>query len=180
MVNDAQVSRTKPKNRSSQVDAPEIDEMRSGRIEAAQSSMLDRLSHEKEGDETDGDCPGKQISETGVPELQKDVVKEQVSLPRKKRCHDEMEDNIGLQENETAAASSSGFVNARSERCEPEKKRCREEEPSDLARDTTPVSCSSLSPRVDEFHFRELTSGTFRLTSECLLREGASLSRHEA
>ncbi|KAG5986460.1 hypothetical protein E4U52_000218 [Claviceps spartinae] len=138
MVDDAQVSRTKPKNGSSQVDVPEIDEMRSGRIEAAQSSMLDRLSHEKEGDETNGDCPGKQISETDVSELQKDVVKEQVSLPRKKRCHDEMEDNIGLQENETAAASSSGFVNARSERCESEKKRCREEEPSDLARDTTP------------------------------------------
>ncbi|KAG6042493.1 hypothetical protein E4U17_001415 [Claviceps sp. LM77 group G4] len=158
MVDDA---RTKPKNGSSQVDAPEIDEVRSGRIEVAQSSMPDRLSHEREGEETNGDCAGNQLSETGVPELQNDVVKEQVSLPRKKRCHDEMEDNIGLQDDETAAASSPGFANARSERCGPEKKRCREEEPSDLARDTTPgPRFPDMKPEITKEIQHELSTDT--------------------
>ncbi|KAG6286883.1 hypothetical protein E4U45_008312 [Claviceps purpurea] len=161
MVDDAQGSRAKPKNGSSQVDTPEIDEMRSGRIEVAQSSTLDRSSHEKEGEETNGDCPGNQMSDIGVPELQNDVVKDQVSLARKKRCHDEMEDNIGLQENETAAVSSPGFANARSERCEPEKKRCREEEPSDLARDTTPgPRFPDMKPEITKEIQPELSTDT--------------------
>ncbi|KAG5951046.1 hypothetical protein E4U53_003870 [Claviceps sorghi] len=134
MADDVQRTGTNPKNESAQAETAEDAETRATRQELKQSSISDEPSDGGEERKPDRDRP--ETPSSCVPETQKVELKEQISPPKKKRSHDQLEGSQGPQEDDLTDAASSKSANSRTERDEPEKKRYREKKSSDTIQDT--------------------------------------------
>ncbi|KAM7195636.1 nucleoporin NUP56 [Naviculisporaceae sp. PSN 640] len=108
------------------------------------------------GDEAPADKPtlGASTPENGSPRLDHNDLREQVSSPKKKRAHDELDE--GAQESPKKGASTTNTtipIKRRSDRTEPEKKRPRDRQADEEARNSQdeeePRSDSSARSSLD-------------------------------
>ncbi|KAG5999908.1 hypothetical protein E4U21_006152 [Claviceps maximensis] len=129
MADDVPRPEANPKNEPTQVEPAEDAETRATRRELKQSSISDGPSNEKEERKPDPDRPETPSLE--VSEMQCNDSNEKITLPKKKRSHDQFEGNQGPQESDATDVASSESGNGRTARCEPEKKRYREKKSSD-------------------------------------------------
>jgi DEAD/DEAH box helicase domain-containing protein len=104
-----------PKNEPLNVETKEDAETRATRRELKQSSISDPPTSGAEDVANTSDAPDKDM-------------KEQITSPKKKRAHDQLEGSKGEEENDTNSVASSDSAKDRSLRLEPEKKRHRDED----------------------------------------------------
>ncbi|KAG6027140.1 hypothetical protein E4U41_001043 [Claviceps citrina] len=129
MADDVQRPGTSSKVESTQVEAAEDAETRAARRELKQSSISDQLS--TDGEEMNRDRQRQDPPSLAISEPKNHEFKEQISSPKKKRAHDQLDGNEGVQESDTTSVTSSDSAKDRTARHEPEKKRCREKESSE-------------------------------------------------
>lgn len=130
MADDVQGPSIIPKNELGQVQAAEDAETRATRRELKQSSISDQLSDDGGNAATDGGRP--ETPNLGTSEAPSDELKEQISSPKKKRAHDQLDGNQESPENDATSVTSTDSAKDRTSRHEPEKKRHRDEESTDL------------------------------------------------
>jgi len=104
-----------PKNEPLNVETKEDAETRATRRELKQSSISDPPTSGAEDAANTSDAPDKDM-------------KEQITSPKKKRAHDQLEGSKEAEENDTNSIASSDSAKDRSLRLEPEKKRHRDED----------------------------------------------------
>lgn len=126
--------------------------------DTAASSQDDKSAS---GDEAPADKPTLKAStpESGSPRLDPNYLKEQVSSPKKKRAHDELDE--GAQESPKKGVSTVNTtipVKSRSDRTEPEKKRPRDRQADEEARNSQDEEVMLILSRARQE--RESNSGT--------------------
>ncbi|KAG5983847.1 hypothetical protein E4U55_006997 [Claviceps digitariae] len=89
MADDAPSPGANPKNGSAQLETAEDAAARATSQEPKQPSISDKPSNEGEEKKPDGDCP--ETPSVGASEAQDNELNEQISLPKKKRSHDQLE-----------------------------------------------------------------------------------------
>ncbi|KAL6920780.1 hypothetical protein ACHAP8_004895 [Fusarium lateritium] len=104
-----------PKNEPLNVETNEDAETRATRRELKQSSISDPPTSGPEDAANTSDAPDKDM-------------KEQITSPKKKRAHDQLDGSKEEEENDTNSVASSDSAKDRSLRLEPEKKRHRDED----------------------------------------------------
>lgn len=129
MADDVQGAGASPKNEPTHIETTEDAETRAARRELKQSSISDepdKTAQDLATDENRPETPSLDITDEQIDEL-----KEQVSSPKKKRAHDQLDGEQGSQDNDTTSVTSTDSAKDRATRLEPEKKRHRDGEPSD-------------------------------------------------
>lgn len=127
---------TSPKSDPVDLEAKEDAETRAARRELKQSSISD-APQPQQGDTTDDDKaaaaqPATPPDEGAAGDAENDELKEQVSSPKKKRAHDQLDSGSkGTLETDAASEASTDSAKDRTARSEPEKKRHRDGEPSE-------------------------------------------------
>lgn len=120
-----------PKNDAArpEVDAKEDADTRAARRELKQSSISDPspAAAAKDGQERPATPTEDATSEHN------DELKEQVSSPKKKRAHDQLDQSKDDEKDDAASVASADSAKDRASRLEPEKKRHRDEEGSTAA-----------------------------------------------
>uniref|UniRef100_A0A1Y1LQP2 RanBD1 domain-containing protein n=1 Tax=Photinus pyralis TaxID=7054 RepID=A0A1Y1LQP2_PHOPY len=126
MADDVQGAGFSPKNEPTHVETTEDAETRATRRELKQSSISDQPGKSTATDDNRPETPSVGISDEKIDEL-----KEQVSSPKKKRAHDQLDGEQDSQDNDATSVTSTDSAKDRAMRTEPEKKRHRDEEPVD-------------------------------------------------
>ncbi|KHN97870.1 Pleckstrin-domain containing protein [Metarhizium album ARSEF 1941] len=135
MADDVRGAGSSPKNEPAHVETTEDAETRATRRELKQSSISDQPDKTTV---TDDDRP--ETSFVGVSNEKSEELKEQVSSPKKKRAHDQLEEEPGPQDNDATSVTSTDSAKDRAMRLEPEKKRHRDEEPAETVSNPPPVT----------------------------------------
>ncbi|OAA44393.1 Pleckstrin-domain containing protein [Metarhizium rileyi] len=127
MADDVQGAGVSPKNESTHVETTEDAETRATRRELKQSSIYDQPDEATASDDNRPETPS-----LGIPEETREQLKGQVSSPKKKRAHDQLDGEHESQDNDAISITSTDSAKDRTMRLEPEKKRHRDEEPVDI------------------------------------------------
>jgi DEAD/DEAH box helicase domain-containing protein len=131
MADDSQGAGASPKDEPTHVEVAEDAETRATRRELKQSSISDQGEKTREDSATDDNRP--ETPSLALPADKIDRMKEQVSSPKKKRAHDQLDEEQASQDNDTTSVTSTDSAKDRSTRLEPEKKRHRDHEPADVS-----------------------------------------------
>jgi DEAD/DEAH box helicase domain-containing protein len=123
---------TSPKPDPVDVEAKEDAETRAARRELKQSSISD-APPPSEGETADGKTASTTAARPATPsDAENEDLKEQVSSPKKKRAHDQLDSGAKEpQEADAASEASTDSAKDRTSRLEPEKKRHRDDESSE-------------------------------------------------
>lgn len=126
--------------------ANEDAETTAARRELKQTSISERAGYVQQLSQDDKSAsdddapsdraPGRRITpEVSLGPPREEVLKEQISSPKKKRAHDELDENrdvaeAPLEEGSSKKPTSAGVTQSRTDRSEPEKKRPRDRQAS--------------------------------------------------
>ena len=122
-----------PKMEPTTIEHPEDAETRATRRELKQSSISEKLdSDEKDKTEPEADSRQPETPRTEESERKANDLADQVSSPKKKRAHDQLEGHRDAQEDDSASVVSNDSGKDRATRLEPEKKRHRDGEPLEM------------------------------------------------
>lgn len=141
MADDVQGAGASPKNEPTHVETTEDAETRAARRELKQSSISDQPDSPGVVPTADDNQP--ETPSIGISDEKSDELKEQVSSPKKKRAHDQLDSEQEPQENDATSVTSTDSAKDRATRLEPEKKRHRDGEPVDTASVRSSLSLSS-------------------------------------
>lgn len=132
-----------PKNEALSVEGKEDAVTRATRHELKQSTISDSRPATAEGSGT-ATPAGANMSDERDNDL-----KDQVASPKKKRAHDQLEGSIEVEENDANSVASTDSAKDRASRLEPEKKRHRDGENSDV--EVVCLVCSRLCARLSNY-----------------------------
>ncbi|POR36661.1 Ran-binding protein 3 [Tolypocladium paradoxum] len=136
-----------PKNDPTLVEANEDAETRAARRELKQSSISDPppsttdSGHDSAADDKAEDRHATPAGDAS--DAQNEDLREQVSSPKKKRAHDQLDGDMEAEDNDATSVASTDSAKHRASRLEPEKKRHRDEEPKDTT--TNPLQADAQS-----------------------------------
>lgn len=123
--------KTSPKNKLAQVDISEDADTRAARRELKQSSISDPPTTVGKP-VIDSPIQDKTVCCATSGDLVLDILqqnlKDQISSPKKKRAHDQLDGSQPAEENDATSVASTESAKDRTSRLEPEKKRHRDEE----------------------------------------------------
>ncbi|OAA69044.1 hypothetical protein ISF_03419 [Cordyceps fumosorosea ARSEF 2679] len=117
-----EIKAVSPKDYSAQISAAEDADTRAARRELKQHSISDPVG---DGSPADTDRP-ETPAEDDVTDKRNDELKEQVSSPKKKRAHDQLDPAKDDEQNDADSVASADSAKDRASRSEPEKKRHRD------------------------------------------------------
>ncbi|KAH7327892.1 hypothetical protein B0I35DRAFT_506453 [Stachybotrys elegans] len=129
-----------PRTEPVPVQVKEDAETRAARRELKQSSLSDESPTHSAGDNADRpETP----ADDAANDANDDDLREQVSSPKKKRAHDQLDGEKEVEENDATSVASTDSGRDRSTRLEPEKKRHRDELPNEDATKATDADTSA-------------------------------------
>lgn len=117
-----EIKAASPKDDTTQTSAPEDADTRAARRELKQHSISDPVG---DGAIHDADRP-ETPADDDVTDERNDELKEQLSSPKKKRAHDQLDPTKDDKQNDTDSVASADSAKDRASRSEPEKKRHRD------------------------------------------------------
>ncbi|KAK5998192.1 Nuclear pore protein NUP56 [Cladobotryum mycophilum] len=146
MVDD--VHGASPKNEPTHAEVSEDAETRAARRELKQSTISDppASTDNSTATSTDGKTTRPDTPADNAFDAQEDELKEQVSSPKKKRAHDQLDGGQESEENDANSVASIDSTKDRALRLEPEKKRPRDEDSQGDAANSEQVSETGKSP----------------------------------
>jgi hypothetical protein len=142
------VQQASPKTEPVYVPEKEDADTRAARRELKQSSISDQPAVTNDSPKTfktkvESDAPADaEIDATADGDDNEDNLREQVSSPKKKRAHDQVDDDVPAQDIDATSIASTDSGKDRATRLEPEKKRHRDHE----SKDGETVSCAHTPP----------------------------------